>query len=609
MIFNEKNILKNIIEFKNELLKRINSLESRLSDRIKLHDKDFTMKLDTISEKIKPMQTDIYTLMHISSEKEKNIEKIENLEKFKNKTESTILAQNIRINKSLDEISDIKAKYDKIIIENLTIPGFVGHSCKYKNLSEFIISNLKENDKNENQYNNLNNEIVSLKQKTDNLLKMYFGIFDKIFDRANKLIENKNEDLKIALGKKLEEIMDKISEIKLKDIENKMNLENHLKQFKLFTEDVYGFKEHLDKLDAKIEQELNKNNNEREEENNNVKNNVINASKEKIVDTKKSIIKYKKEKEESKKISKTLEERGIHEEKMTLKNINDIKDLKAELNKIKNIINSGQKENKMNINNTLNIFKNELNQLKLNIDEINLKQKQINFPIKYNINKDPIKNINKGNKFNKEQQKTFTKNEKEKNEVENNAKDELIINELNNIKKENILKNKEIKKEQESINKTEDFFLTKYLTKKQLLEKKYTKNKDIDSDNEINKNNIPKERKIIQQKEEINIEKKLSYTYIPNIKENKYTQYEINSSSNKLNNEYSNLFNLSSNDIKANKAKKKREFLSPIVDKMYKEYYIKKNLKEKSNENEKKLAKQTVKKLIPAFGRTNYEPY
>ena len=143
---------------------------------------------------------------------------------------------------------------------------------------------------------------------------------------------------------------------------------------------------------------------------------------------------------------------------MTLKNINDIKDLKAELNKIKNIINSGQKENKMNINNTLNIFKNELNQLKLNIDEINLKQKQINFPIKYNINKDPIKNINKGNKFNKEQQKTFTKNEKEKNEVENNAKDELIINELNNIKKENILKNKEIKKEQELINKTEDFF-------------------------------------------------------------------------------------------------------------------------------------------------------
>ena len=606
MIFNEKNILKNIIEFKNELLKRINSLESRLSDRIKLHDKDFTMKLDTISEKIKPMQTDIYTLMHISSEKEKNIEKIENLEKFKNKTESTILAQNIRINKSLDEISDIKAKYDKIIIENLTIPGFVGHSCKYKNLSEFIISNLKENDKNENQYNNLNNEIVSLKQKTDNLLKMYFGIFDKIFDRANKLIENKNEDLKIALGKKLEEIMDKISEIKLKDIENKMNLENHLKQFKLFTEDVYGFKEHLDKLDAKIEQELNKNNNEREEENNNVKNNVINASKEKIVDIKKSNIKYKKEKEESKKISKTLEERGIHEEKMTLKTINDIKDLKAELNKIKNIINSGQKENKMNINNTLNIFKNELNQLKLNIDEINLKQKQINFPIKYNINKDPIKNINKGNKFNKEQQKTFTKNEKEKNEVENNAKDELIINELNNIKKENILKNKEIKKEQELINKTEDFFLTKYLTKKQLLEKKYTKNKDIDSDNEINKNNIPKERKIIQQKEEINIEKKLSYTYIPNIKEDKYTQYKINSS---RNNEYSNLFNLSSNDIKANKAKKKREFLSPIVDKMYKEYYIKKNLKEKSNENEKKLAKQTVKKLIPAFGRTNYEPY
>ena len=102
-------------------------------------------------------------------ENDKKLEKLDTFEKFKNKAESALLSQNIRLNKSFETISEMKAKYDKIFIENLTIPGFVGHSSKYKNISEYIIHNIKEGNKNEKQYNELNNEVISLKQKVENL--------------------------------------------------------------------------------------------------------------------------------------------------------------------------------------------------------------------------------------------------------------------------------------------------------------------------------------------------------------------------------------------------------------------------------------------------------
>ena len=637
MILDEKNLLKNILEFKNDLLKKINSLESRLTHKINLHDKDFSLKLESLSEKILPISTDLSILLQSSSENDKKLEKLDTFEKFKNKAESALLSQNIRLNKYFEIISEMKAKYDKIFIENLTIPGFVGHSSKYKNISEYIIHNIKEGNKNEKQYNELNNEVISLKQKVENLFKLYFGIFDSVYERTNKLIESKIDEVKISIGKKLEEILEKISEIKLKDIENRMNFEKHLNEFKLFTEDVYGFKEHLDKLEIKIENDLIKNKNEMEEKNNE-KNKDNEKESQKLIDIRKSIDKYKKENEEIIKISKTIEDREIKSEKIILNNINDIKDLKEEINSIKLIIKSGQNENKINIVlNALDKFNNELNQIKQNIKEINLKSKNTNYSIKYHLlNNFPRKaNEEKTSNIEPEKEENQKKKEERKNSTILNSlngfknKEDVIIKKESKNEKEkiNILENKELKNNKsfkksrnsgiiisprENVRDIKNLFLTRYKhkNKKNIINKEYTKMKSmsINMDNKKIENNLLKdENKIIHKKEEINSEIKFNKTFIPNIYEEKSTQYKLESAKNKSENEHKNIFNLSFNDISGNKAKRKKEFLSPIVDKMYKEYYIKNNIKEKNNENKDEIKNQTIKKLVPVFGRTNYE--
>ena len=99
------------------MLQKINSLESRLTHKINLHDKDFSLKLESLSEKILPISTDLSNLIQSSSENDKKLEKLDTFEKFKNKAESALLSQNIRLNKSFETISEMKAKYDKIFID------------------------------------------------------------------------------------------------------------------------------------------------------------------------------------------------------------------------------------------------------------------------------------------------------------------------------------------------------------------------------------------------------------------------------------------------------------------------------------------------------------
>ena len=582
MILEENNILKNITEFKNELLKKINFLEHIFIDKINLKDKEFSLKLDTINEKLIPLQKDVTNLIQNSSEKNQISQKIEILEKFINKAESMIISQNVRINKIFEEVEKIKSKYDNIFEKNFTVPGFIGHSCKYKNLSEYIIHNIKENGKKETFTDEVNREIMTLKQRTDNLQKLYYGIFDNIYDRNNNLIENKIEYIKTFFDKKFKDIEEKISDIKVKDINNKINLDNHLEEFNLFIKDIDSIKEQFGEIKIKIEEELNKN-----------ENNDINDNKDKTEDNK------------EKNVDDPLEEKP---------NKNEIIEIKKEIKKIKDIIELIQNENRINNSKNYNKFNFSLIKLKQDIKSINSRFKNMDTQIKLQIEDNSKKII--------EQIKSKLENEKSSDEKKNNTAINLI-----NINGLNILKNtfnEEIRNKDDSLNKTErgdfknnkitkksrnnniilsskrksieikDLFITKMKNKINLQNKEYkevsfneNKNNYKIYNNKL-KNSSSDEKNIIIKKEEIDKDKKINKhikcTFIPNIKEDKEIQSNLILSRNKSEKDYSKSFNLSALKINYIKPKKNREFLSPIVDKMYKEYYIK-NLKKNSKEN------------------------
>ena len=55
-----------------------------------------------------------------------------------------LVTHEIRINNNIKDISNFSSKFDKIISDNIFIPGFIGPSCQYKTLSDYINSNIEE---------------------------------------------------------------------------------------------------------------------------------------------------------------------------------------------------------------------------------------------------------------------------------------------------------------------------------------------------------------------------------------------------------------------------------------------------------------------------------
>ena len=66
------------------------------------------------------------------------LDNFKELESFKKKAESQLITHEIRINNTMKDLNDAKFKYDKIYIDNLSVPGFIGGKSQYKTMGEYI---------------------------------------------------------------------------------------------------------------------------------------------------------------------------------------------------------------------------------------------------------------------------------------------------------------------------------------------------------------------------------------------------------------------------------------------------------------------------------------
>ena len=55
-----------------------------------------------------------------------------------------VVTHDLRIKNNMDEILQMKLKYDRIISDNLYVSGFIGPTCQFKNLSEYLFYNISE---------------------------------------------------------------------------------------------------------------------------------------------------------------------------------------------------------------------------------------------------------------------------------------------------------------------------------------------------------------------------------------------------------------------------------------------------------------------------------
>ena len=189
-IMNETyNKFNSIIYNNDELNKFKDNILSLLKERDKIYlDKLFEYKTKT--EKIK---SDFDSTNKITNSKfskiidnqakmSSRLDQLDNYESFVSKTNDKLISHEVRITNMREDFSLATQKYDKIYLDNLELPGYIGRCAKYKNCQQFFLDVIRDLAK-LNKYREKN--IIDL--------KMYKEKLETIISSMNSILDNNNE--------------------------------------------------------------------------------------------------------------------------------------------------------------------------------------------------------------------------------------------------------------------------------------------------------------------------------------------------------------------------------------------------------------------------------
>ena len=199
---------------KEELLKEIHELEQKTNFQITLKNQELNEKCKKYFEEFNTMNEKNKSLLNSLSLQKINLEKINDFDNFRKKMESMIITHEIRINNSIKDIKEIQFKLGKEISENLSVPGYVGPSCKYKTISNYISSNINEIDKIKNENEIFKKDIKEIKKKLEETIKTVITLVDGSNSKCIEYIDRKNTKIEENMKKIIEEFSDKIINFK-----------------------------------------------------------------------------------------------------------------------------------------------------------------------------------------------------------------------------------------------------------------------------------------------------------------------------------------------------------------------------------------------------------
>ena len=167
----------------------------------------------------------------VQAEMQSKLEKLSTLDNFVNKANDKLLSHEIRINCLREDLSKNVQKYDKIYLDNLEVPGYIGRCSKYPNCKIFFTELIKEIDK-LNTYREKNTlDLCTYKDRLENIIKTFQSLVENNNDSQIKYITKLNEKTNKDLLETLEE---NINNVRMdnsrfaKDLINKTSELNHL---------------------------------------------------------------------------------------------------------------------------------------------------------------------------------------------------------------------------------------------------------------------------------------------------------------------------------------------------------------------------------------------
>ena len=422
--------IKEMYLLKEEIYVKIKELETKFFNEITKKNSEINFNLNIFDEKVNSILNSNKEMIDSVTNQKMNFDKLNELESKTGSMDEDIITHKIQIKNILSEINRLRIKYDKIISDNIYIPGYVGPGTEFVNLGELIINLYVDVKKIKEEKDKIKKESKELKSKLDTMLKNLASIVENNSTRIREYAISKDREIEKMLDNKFKKYEEKSSETNQNLLKAQNKLEEKLRQISYELGKFTNEQSDISILNNRIE-EINK----KEEE---ISNNLYYALLEV-----KEVKKIKKDLSEQIKIinikledikknrNRKIENKTI-DDKMLNSNLKPNKsntNLKSKNNK-KNIKNRNKNNDNFFISNT-NIKNFETN-IKNNLPNLNSQNKTF-FPNNF-INKMYNKDESKTTlSFNKDPKQEFNKKMELKFNENLDSDKKLFLNENKNI--------------------------------------------------------------------------------------------------------------------------------------------------------------------------------
>ena len=264
-------INKDLLQLKDEFLKDIRELEEKLEKKLERHSAVIEIRNQDQENKLNLAIQKNSQLFEDMMEQKIKIEKISELNISQKKLNDMLISHELRINNLITESKRLTINYDKIITDNLVVPGYIGASCLYKNLSEYLQSNINDIQKMKNEKENDKKITEDIRSKLDNFIKNMITLVDNTVTRCKEYTDNKQVYLENILNNKLVEFNEKNMDLRTQLF---ANLSKTNRELEKFSEKINEFENLKMEINEEINTKINELKNRIEENKNNTNKNI-----------------------------------------------------------------------------------------------------------------------------------------------------------------------------------------------------------------------------------------------------------------------------------------------------------------------------------------------
>ena len=245
MSIEDKKIEERKIEDSN--LFDIRKIEENLNKKIETTTSSLTEKVEELIDQISKIETQFNHITSNLQEYKIKMDKIDDLIIFKTKITDQITSHEIKINDTAKDLSNTKYRYDRIILDNLKVPGFIGEGCDFPNLKSYIISNRKDISDLKKFSDQTDLDLSTYKNKLESLIKQFTS---QLTQFSNQQIEYSNQMKKQAqeyVDNCIKNVEERVQELRIDNIKESKVLLEKSDELKNELENTLNFKEEIKK--------------------------------------------------------------------------------------------------------------------------------------------------------------------------------------------------------------------------------------------------------------------------------------------------------------------------------------------------------------------------